>query len=418
MSTILDLVARTGTPLQPSTVKPITCTVEVVTPMFLAGADNRAQREERREIVQEMVPSKDIAHEGLRATSVKAALRFWWRAGVDPTVGVTELARREAALFGSIAGSDNDIDGQGLTVRTQTLPGWDAEPPGDIGSQNFRELSYLAYGCADLNKALRPAIKSGSKAIIDLLPRQAVHQTDIQSALERWLLFGNMGAKSRRGWGALSDGRWNTYSALESAIKKYLLPATSILPDWSSMHGASVMIKDIGPGSWAFALNELGRTFHQFRKDLGSDIIGFSPKKLAQDPGKDHDRIYNWLNDNGMKDPRVGDKTDTLPDRAGFGLPYPLQFSSMGNAKVSLEPAFEKKGGRRASPVIFRVHRCNDRWYGLVTILAGRFLPENTKVRVTTRARPDAILTIPAKPQVLADFAAYLTAHEFARITP
>ena len=415
MSTILHLVTR-GTPKRPSAVEPITCTVEVITPMFLAGADNRAKKEERREIVQEMVPSAVIANEGLRATSVKAALRFWWRAGIDPVISVAELARREAVIFGSIAGGDEQ-EGQGLIVRTRTLAGWDAEPPKDIGSHKFRELSYLAYGCADLHGPLRPAVKSGARAVVDLLPRQLEHAADVQAALERWLLFGNLGAKSRRGWGALSDGRWDNYEKLAAAIKKHLKPPTSAIPEWSSLHGSTVMIKDVGEDSWAHALNELGRVFHQFRKDLGSDIIGFSPKKLAKEPGKDHDRIFNWLNGKGMRDPRSVDKVDTLPDRAGFGLPYPLQFSSMGNAKVSMEPAFEKKGGRRASPVLFRVHRCNDRWYGVVTILAGRFLPKNTQVRVTTRGR-DASLPMAEIPPVLNDFTAYLTANAFARISP
>lgn len=57
----------------------ITFECEVITPMFLAGADG-------------VTPE-------LRAPSIKGALRFWWRA-LNGDLGLEELKRREGILFG------------------------------------------------------------------------------------------------------------------------------------------------------------------------------------------------------------------------------------------------------------------------------------------------------------------------------
>lgn len=416
MSTILDLAGKTGTPRRPSSVEPIVSRVTLVTPMFIAGADNRAQRSERRQVVQEMVPSRAVETEGLRSASVKAAIRFWWRAGFDPQRGLDAMLRDEAELFGAIAGGQDRHQGQGLVVRTRVLNGWTAEPPKEIGGP-CRELSYLAYGCADLNGPLRPAIVAGAQAEIALLARKAVHRSAAEQALERWMLFGNLGAKSRRGWGSVTDGRWSDGAALAAAIGKHLQTGGSTAPLWSSLHGAEVLLKDLGNGPWSSALNELGRLFHQFRKDLGADIIRFNPKEYTRPPGKDHNRVHSWLKGGGMRDGKAGDTSDTLPDRAGFGLPYPLQFSSLDNAKVSMEPAFDKEGGRRASPVVFKVHCCNGRWWGMATILAGQFLPDRVEVRVATRGKKTS-LPIAKRPPVLAVFSTYLQSNGFTRIIP
>ena len=56
--------------------------IEVVTPMFLGGAD----------------PTKAE----LRVPSIKAAMRFWWRALYDGN-DIENMAKKEAEIFGSVA---------------------------------------------------------------------------------------------------------------------------------------------------------------------------------------------------------------------------------------------------------------------------------------------------------------------------
>lgn len=61
----------------------VTATFEIVTPMFLGNSDQKAT--------------------AIRPTSIKGALRFWWRA-MNGDLSLTELAKKEARLFGSTDG--------------------------------------------------------------------------------------------------------------------------------------------------------------------------------------------------------------------------------------------------------------------------------------------------------------------------
>ena len=415
MNAVLNIVKNDGTPPNPGSVPPITCTVEVVTPMFLAGADNRALKQNRERVVeQEMVPNEVVAREGLRSASVKAALRFWWRAGQP--LDLDNLRRGEADLFGCVADGKSDQEGQGAMVRTRVMKNWTAKPPPEIGKN---ELSYLAYGCADLNQALRPAVVPGAMSELTVIPRHPAHIKPLSDAIERWLLFGNLGAKSRRGWGSLSDSRWKTRVEIEAAISRHLIAGDPALPLWSSMQGADVLIKEFNATSWDSALNEMGRVFHQFRKDLGADVIDFrkqsgDPQRYAREPGKDHHRVANWLNDHGMRDFGRGDQNEILPDRVGFGLPYPMQF---GREKPLFEPAGDGVGDRRASPLIIKIHKVSSGFVGLMIILGGRFLPAQVKVQAKA-GRREISLPVASRPQVLSDFSQYLTVNGFTRITP
>lgn len=108
-------------------------TYRIVTPMFIGGADQ--------------TPA-----DGIRAPSVKGALRFWWRAlnwcRLRTATSCDESALRmlhdeEARLFGIAAGSGRDF-GQGVfLLRVTRQPKQVAEagwPQNNTGS------GYLGYG--------------------------------------------------------------------------------------------------------------------------------------------------------------------------------------------------------------------------------------------------------------------------------
>jgi len=323
------------------------------------------------------------------------------------------MRAEESTIFGAIA-DGTQAGGQGLIVRTQIGEHWTAQPPPEIGRN---ELSYLAYGCADLNGALRPAIQVGATAAIELFARTAQDHIEVAIALERWLLFGNLGAKARRGWGSLSDGRWGDATAIERALHSHVKSGDPTTAPWSSLFGATSHLRVCAPGlTWSRALDELGGIFHQFRKDLGADKIS-SGGAFIQKPGKpcgiDHDRVANWLNGTGMM--AGADRVPTLPDRIGFGLPLPMQFSRGGKPVFEPDPTSKSTGDRRASPLIFKLHRVGDRYVGVVTILGGRFLPEGVQVQ-GREGHKKLQLPVAARPKVLDDFASCLRIAGFTEI--
>ncbi|MCX8004963.1 MAG: hypothetical protein N2688_08405 [Burkholderiaceae bacterium] len=417
---ILQLAGQNGRPACP-TAKPIVVEVELLTPLFIAGADNQAGKRDSPDIVSDK--TKTIAKEGLRPSAMKAALRFWWRAGFDPSQGLNALRAKEAELFGWVSGDSRGHQGQGLIVRTEVLSSWNAEWP---KAMREIELAYLAYGCADSRGPLRPAISPGARARITLNPHSPRHETEIRQALERWLLFGGLGAKARRGFGSfmsLTDGMcsWKSETDLRAAIENHRHQVQSGSAQdclWSTLWDATVLLKQLEGASWDAALHALGQYYHQFRKDLGADLVQGQWQQRPDKPyGPDHNRVWNWLQGRGLRDQAV-DTADTLPDRAGFGLPLPMQFRNRPYKPV-LEPVKDERkyiGDRRASPVILRLHKVGNQFYGLVLVLGGRFLPEGAQVQIREHSAGKLALPAPAPPPVLAKFINYLLKQGFVRV--
>ena len=84
----------------------IVAAFDIVTPMFIAGADNGPDAEPK-----------------LRVSGIIGALRFWWRAlawsrveALPPEAGLTVLLAWESALFGSAE------NGQGAFLLRLSLP--------------------------------------------------------------------------------------------------------------------------------------------------------------------------------------------------------------------------------------------------------------------------------------------------------
>ncbi len=138
--------------------KTITLNCEVITPMFLAGADGRTPE--------------------LRPSSIKGMLRFWWRAmqGFDK---ITELHQKEGEIFG---GTDEGMGRSKFSLRIKKN-----DPP--------PKFKYYALPHKEMVRL--PAIKPGYafKMITDA-------DEQIQNLIEIASFLGGLGKRSRRGFGA------------------------------------------------------------------------------------------------------------------------------------------------------------------------------------------------------------------------
>ena len=186
----------------------ITFTCEVVTPMFLAGADGEKPE--------------------LRPPSIKGALRFWWRA-MHGNMGVKKLREKEAKIFG---GGGDDAKKSSFSLRVLTdiqemTIGEERPLPHHTGQKNCK---YLTGSNNCIGK--KGNCKKGfpKNAIV-----KGVFEVDfIGSDLERieklfvlTCLLGGFGKRSRRGFGSLKIVKRNGIpfsmpNDLES-IRGYLL---------------------------------------------------------------------------------------------------------------------------------------------------------------------------------------------------
>lgn len=169
---------------------------EVITPMFLGGADQEAK---------------------LRAAPFKGMLRYWWRVAQGSATDPEILLQKENAIFGA-AGSD-DEKGQGkslVTVEVEPLGGMvptkeNFSYSGEISHREVNRgktsaLGYLA-GMGLVRGGIRHSyFKPGGKFKIEISVAESAEQ-EVLKSLTCWKLFGAIGARSRNGWGCFSmDG--------------------------------------------------------------------------------------------------------------------------------------------------------------------------------------------------------------------
>lgn len=370
--------------------------LRIVTPLFISGADQQE-------------------HAELREPSIKGLLRFWYRAIYpnDP--------ESEARIFGGQG------KGQGqsrvlLRISNKTLIS------GTKGDQCWEgtKTAYLGYGAVNreetgefktdksgnfqtdkngnkipVKKAIttRPYIKSSSRFVLTIrfspVPKDSsdeerkVFQEDelrLKMALWAWLMFGGLGARSRKGFGSLivesAEGmndlpalKVNDRDELQASMQAFIkripsLPKISGYPvytHWSEQ--TRCLITGHGK-SGEEALENLGRKIGSLRSYQSNDKL-------------------DWVtDDHNLMDKFVRDvrKPTKPPLRSAFGLPHNYFFSlSKKSGEVNFMDENGKKG-RRASPVFFTVYEfpTSAKACIIALFLPAKLIPDNKKVRIST----------------------------------
>lgn len=362
----------------------ITATFEVVTPMFLGGADQ--------------------SPDGIRPSSVKGALRFWWRAWAwsglraqhpDDLTALRSLHAQEARLFG-LAANESD-SGQGvfvMHVRDQTAAASDQA----LGSNFDNGILYLLgmglgsfQGGNHCTRAAIPAEQAGRKSGFEIKlifkPQQA-SQADvlaISSALQLFGLLGALGSRARHGLGSVSmtamQGQGVPAWQAPESLPQYKQALQRLLPEGPDM-----------------ALPPLSAFCQQTRIDLS--LSDKDPLKLLARLGREQQAYRSYGKDGMVNRERAernfkgdhdlmlhateGQDVKQMPDRTVFGLPHNYFFSS-SKAKADVNYKPESGEGRRASPLLLHIHRIGDQYLAIHTLLQARFLPERARLEVKSR---------------------------------
>jgi len=362
--------------------------VEAVTPIFIAGADQR-----------------NIENEGLRPPSIKGLLRWWFRAalgGAKLSLGYLnprQVKEEEEKLLGS-----QSIKGK---VALVTFP---LDIQVRRGFIRKRGLAYLTYGVED-----RPYIETGSKFRITVRFMPMVHDNEKRRVIAAlWLLLnlGNVGSKNRKGFGSLRVvGEANVYN-IEfrnpcniNELEKYLRENVRKCLEafgWNrkALQGAKppdfpviacdywkMKILNKNFSSWDDAIDHIGCLIRAYRED-------------RKNPRARHTRVvkgkgisyYVTRDYNAVKGIYQGGQCST-PRGSIFGLPHHFQFQSMGGRKAVVKGAVHS---RRASPLYVKIWKVGSGKFVVgVQLFKSMFLPEDKLQILDLKSKKSKLVSLP-----------------------
>jgi CRISPR-associated protein Cmr1 len=336
----------------------------VVTPAFLGGAD--------------------VSHAELRPPSIKAALRFWYRA-VDPEFSrraTRQAPVRESLLFGATENGAGQskvllavLDEKLRHLKSSDIR-WDQFAEGR-GRHAKNGLTYLGYPLRPrhVDDGVRTALAPDSTFTLRLVLRPGGGDLGEQEARglisAAWLLghLGGLGARSRRGFGSLALDEWSAQGPdakpLDDAMRR--LPLGPRLQDHGAWERAWTGVRDafqhwfgpfpeqpnrlqnpnLGPrtrsmvsperfpaGEWPKAMDKAGRRLQDFRSRRKPDYNLVKAHLLAA-TGKPGGKLLQ-----------------DAPPRVTFGLPLSFRYSSLPRP-LTLVPYTDRGPRERMGSLLF-----------------------------------------------------------------
>lgn len=389
-----------------------TRTYELITPLFGGGAE----------------PQRADAVTVVRGSEVRAQLRFWWRATRGGAFGgdLKAMKRREDEIWGAPASPDaNDgrdqvkppptvqlaltVTDRGHPMKVLARSGKNKGMEVNVGTPTS-PYGYVAF---PLQTDRNSFVLEGVKFTLHLTYATA-HAQDVAAALWAWETFGGVGARTRRGFGAVTctnvaGARPKSPEAVEEWIisQADAFDARGAWPPYVPHPIYKLIRKAPEPfatpmAAWEHLIGKL-RDFRQYRIDKETGKRSPFGRSVWPEPRAIRAIVSG-------KDAPAGGK---FP-RAAFGLPLIFQFKDEPIKQVTLKP---DKYDRLASPLILKPLQCaNGKSVALAVLLKTPALPPKSQLEldgrpVTADLTPAEAAAIPPlnnKQDVLGAFLAWL----------
>lgn len=318
----------------------------------------------------------------VRGTEIRGLLRFWWRACKGGQFGgkIQDMKRKEDEIWGSAAkASKPGASSVDIGVKVDK-PGSPEHPFRKDGSRTkaaagWRDLAYAAFPLQDGENNSPDSILSKVSFTLTITFPEEKRQ-DVEAALWAWETFGGIGARTRRGFGALKnldaplpDGDVNEY--IQKGLEKYVVDDTwpAGVPHLSWNPRLIITRRFNEPReAWEYLIKKL-KTFRQSRN------------RGKNGPGRSHwpepDAIRELTNRRSTQHQNRLLSVDKFP-RAALGLPIVFKFKDegTGDPEKTMLRGVEEDYERLASPLILRPLECSGgQGVGLALVLDGTSLP-------------------------------------------
>jgi CRISPR-associated protein Cmr1 len=334
--------------------------LRLITPMFGGGYKARE--------VDPLLP--------IRPAAIRGHLRFWWRATAGARYArVEELHKAETELWGGASTKDNPAVGK-VAIRVEVKDKGQMVGYGSRGGLPkyflfpFRPQKNIpaTKGCENVVFTLR--------LILDTSLSEA-QRAEVTTALKAWIAFGGVGARTRRGCGALTvvSNNANQWLPRLQGIAEWLeMPRDAASDhDWTTLAGARgfITLTKNAEDAWC----KLGSFWERFRR--GGLVSGTKWSDYR-------DVLCN-----------LDDQHDELALAKPF-LGLPIEYQEFGEQTPftgTLEPA---QSGRMASPVILKPIALQGGKFGALIVVMHALKPD--KIRVNSE---EYALAAPTKDPVL-----------------
>lgn len=368
---------------------------ELITPLYGGGITTK---EANPSLMESVDPITTI-----RATEIRGQLRFWWRAiRGGQSENEPSLKKREETIWGKAYEKGDkgipseqivqvvvDVVQEGTPIKPFRMQGKTPVAINDIPG-------YVAFPLQPDQKQRMltnppiPTLRKGVQFLLTITYPARLRQ-DIEAALWAWETFGGVGARTRRGFGALHlveiDGKpYRSLPASRNAEQWIQQTTQDYMNNESFPQGLPHLSNTTTPvvtpavDTPMQAWNHLIRAFQKFRQ-----------RKDESAPGAQFEKDYNkhsaWPEADTIR--AIASTTGLTPrtskfPRAAFGLPIIFHFTgknapagnyTLNEADKEHQDDSEKKLSHKerfASPLILRPFQCSDgKAVGLALLLEG-----------------------------------------------
>ncbi len=337
----------------------------------------------------------------VRATEVRGHLRFWWRATrggrFEGNLQAFKLA--EDGIWGTVGTKEKsgvskvvvtiEIVKPGTVLRDVEISSRNGPRRVELGHPSS-PYSYVAFPLRSEPGKAPGAVREGVEFTLTIRYPASLAE-DVAAAVWAWETFGGVGARTRRGFGALQ-----CVSIIENNKEiEIKLPPTSSVLDWVN----KALAKHVVDGKWPDGVPHLGKAIQRYRvspqngspnadeawRHLFGRLKAFRQSRFDNDRQQPYGRS-KWPEPDAIRDITRQSATkhsrrrlifNKFP-RAKFGLPIVFQFKDTDitpsdPSQTMLQGA---EHDRLASPLILRPLACaGGKAVGIALLLIAPSLP-------------------------------------------
>ena len=308
----------------------------------------------------------------IRASSIRGHLRFWWRAirGAQYETA-SEMQKKEAEIWGSTSQASL------VKIRVVKQPdirrGFRAQEQ-NFGFANFGPEAYALFPARDNPHEHNLLKEEGEFQLKVTYPKewdekeefQGKFDTNVEAAIWAWVNFGGIGARTRRGCGALfcEDLAPPDASGINDWFKKacvkYGISTSSSPKEWPLLPLSFYILgNDQNPLNPMKAWNKALAVYKDFRQGVN---VARNPGEQANRPGRSRWPEPETIRElakmrNNRHQPIQPSHPEAFP-RAEFGLPIIFHFKDRyepgDTTLIPALPGTSEKIERMGSPLIVK----------------------------------------------------------------